>query len=367
MGIVNSEQELRAAIRREAERALADLVSGQTLRALLETTGRYDERCWQHCREQSWPGIGIPERHGGVGLGLAEICILLESMGAAAVGVPFLESSFAAGQAILRHGSEALRAEWLPRLADGSVIGLLSIAEVNAALPRRPALRWESGLLHGSKPAVPAAACADIAVLLVASAYGVALVLTDLRQSAVARTPLSTFDNSRGAADLKFHEATAVLLQPGDACAAAHELLDLQAVLAAHLQLGGAAKVLAMARDHAVQRRAFGQPIGAFQSIKHRLAEDYVLVELARASAAEAVAVLESADFSRAAMAARLLATEAYETTARDAVQIHGGIGVTWESDLHLHQRRARALALELGSTLAWEDRLAGTLAGELT
>jgi alkylation response protein AidB-like acyl-CoA dehydrogenase len=119
------------------------------------------------------------------------------------------------------------------------------------------------------------------------------------------------------------------------------------------------------ARDYANTRRAFGQPIGAFQSVKHRIAELYGLVEIARANAIRAAAADGTTEFLRAAAAARLSATESYDTAARDAVQIHGGIGVTWEAGLHLHMRRARSLAIEQGNAMFWEDLLVSELGWE--
>ena len=118
------------------------------------------------------------------------------------------------------------------------------------------------------------------------------------------------------------------------------------------------------ARDYANTRRAFGQPIGAFQSVKHRIAELYGLVEVARANCLHAASSEGSAEFLTAAAAARLSATEAYDAAARDGVQIHGGIGVTWESGLHLHVRRTRSLAIELGNVFFWEDLLVDELTG---
>jgi acyl-CoA dehydrogenase len=136
------------------------------------------------------------------------------------------------------------------------------------------------------------------------------------------------------------------------------------AVVTAHEQLGGAEALLFLARDYANTRRAFGQPIGAFQSVKHRIAELYGLVEIARANCIHAASREGQADFLQAAAAARLAATEAYDTAARDAVQVHGGIGVTWEGGLHLHVRRARSLAIEHGNILFWEDLLTEQLSG---
>jgi acyl-CoA dehydrogenase len=136
------------------------------------------------------------------------------------------------------------------------------------------------------------------------------------------------------------------------------------AVVTAHEQVGGAEALLTIARDYALTRKAFGQPIGAFQSIKHRIAEMYGLVEIARANCIHAASREGEADFLKAAAAARLSATEAYDTAARDGIQIHGGIGVTWETGLHLHMRRARSLAIEQGNMLFWEDLLAEQLSG---
>jgi alkylation response protein AidB-like acyl-CoA dehydrogenase len=137
------------------------------------------------------------------------------------------------------------------------------------------------------------------------------------------------------------------------------------AVVTAHEQVGGAEALLFIARDYANERKAFGQPIGAFQSVKHRIAELYGLVEIARANSIHAAAQEGEPGFLKAAAAARLSATEAYDTAARDTVQIHGGAGVTWDSGLHLHMRRARSLAIEQGNMLFWEDLLVDQLVGE--
>jgi acyl-CoA dehydrogenase len=189
------------------------------------------------------------------------------------------------------------------------------------------------------------------------------LVLAEL--AGVSRTAIDSFDNGRLFAELAFADTPATLLLEGEAArTAAFDTLARMAVVAAHEQLGGAEALLFTARDYANARKAFGQPIGAFQSVKHRIAELYGLVEIARANCIHAASREGQPDFLRAAAAARLSATEAYDTAARDAVQIHGGIGVTWEGGLHLHMRRARSLAIELGNMLFWEDALCAELVG---
>jgi acyl-CoA dehydrogenase len=193
--------------------------------------------------------------------------------------------------------------------------------------------------------------------------------------SGATRNPVDGFDNSRLYADLAFAEAPATLLARGEAARAlALDVLARMAVVTAHEQTGGAEALLTIARDYAVTRKAFGQPIGAFQSVKHRIAELYGLVEIARANCIHAAALADAADgtpngtanFLIAAADARISATEAYDTAARDCVQIHGGIGVTWEQGLHLHMRRARSLAIEQGNLLFWEDLLVDHLTGEV-
>jgi acyl-CoA dehydrogenase len=170
-----------------------------------------------------------------------------------------------------------------------------------------------------------------------------------------------TFDNSRCTADLSFKGLPVQRLADSGA---AQMLLDRLAVIAAFEQVGGADACMAQARDYANERQAFGQPIGKFQAIKHRIAEMYVANELARGNALRGALDLAegSAELPLHAAAARLSAINAYEFAAREAIQIHGAIGVTWEHDLHLHYRRSRALALELGSALEWEDILVDAL-----
>ncbi|MCA1662506.1 MAG: hypothetical protein LC648_10325 [Novosphingobium sp.] len=224
--------------------------------------------------------------------------------------------------------------------------------------------RLTAGGLTGEKPGVAAGAQAQIALVWALDEGEPALALAELDDA--DRTVLSGFDNSRGHADLRFAGAPATLVARSQHAAdLALDVLARMAVVTAHEQVGGAEALLHIARDYAVTRKAFGQPIGAFQSIKHRIAELYGLIEIARANAIHAASREGQADFVKAAAAARLSATEAYDTAARDTIQIHGGIGVTWESGLHLHMRRARSLAIEHGNMLFWEDLLAERLSGQ--
>jgi acyl-CoA dehydrogenase len=363
MSILYDEQQ--QAIADEAARILAARTSSQRLKELLEVTGDYDETFWETCREQGWTGIGIPEEEGGIGLGLIELGVIAEACGAVACGAPFLGTSFGVAQAILRHADPATRGAWLPRLASGQAIGAIAFAEGADMVPAAPTVRCANSRLTGDKPSVTGAAAADVAVVLASGEHGPVLALVALDAAGVTTTIFDTFDNSRCTADIAFDGAEAVVLDTPDALAAAQEILSLQAVITAHEQVGGAAKMMITARDYALTRHAFGQPIGGFQSVKHRIAEDYVLVELARANAVQAAATVGTPAFARNAAAARLTATEAYDTVSRDTVQVHGGIGVTWDADLHLHQRRARTLAIEQGPMIFWEEALVNEIMGD--
>ena len=359
--LYNEEQE---AIGNEANRVLSAQFDSPALKGLLESRGQFDEKFWATCQEQGWTGISIPEEFGGLGLGLIEQGIIAMACGRNAVGAPFLTSSYGAAQAIVLYGDDDAKAAWLEKLAAGEVIGTLAFAEKQSPVPAHPAVTFRNGRLNGTKEGVCASGAANLAIVLASGDQGPALVAVALDSDGVSRELLTTFDNSRLTGSLGFDSAEGTLLVEGAAALdAALHLLARQAVVTAHEQVGGAEAMMTKARDYSLERRAFGQPIGKFQSVKHRIAEMYVLVELARANAIHAAASEGQDDFLAAAAAARLTATEAYDTSARDGVQVHGGIGVTWEADLHLHVRRARTLANEQGNLFFWEDRLVDELA----
>jgi acyl-CoA dehydrogenase len=355
--------EVQRTIANEAQRLVQARTDSQVLLNLLESVGAFDVGFWQGAREQGWTGVTAPTDECGLGLGLIECGVISEAIGAAPAGAPFLAGGYGVIRALTTCKDTSTRGAWIARLATGDAIGAVAFAEGGAPLPTAPSVVFRDGALFGEKPAVPGGLHADVALVWASADEGPVLVLADLAHA--ARTPIATFDNSRCHGDLRFDGAPAVLLESGTrARRAALDLLGYMAVLAAHEQVGGAGRLLMIARDYANTRRAFGQPIGAFQSVKHRIAELYGLVEIARANCIHAAAQEGRPEFLRAAAAARICATEAYDTAARDCVQIHGGIGVTWEAGLHLHTRRARSLAIETGNIFFWEDVLAELLTG---
>jgi alkylation response protein AidB-like acyl-CoA dehydrogenase len=220
--------------------------------------------------------------------------------------------------------------------------------------------------LNGSKTVVPDLAVADFAIVAARSApgrdaRGISLYLVELDQSGVARTAQPTLDPSRGHGRLDCVDAKAELLgRVGQGGALITQVFDRAAVLTAFEQIGGADRALEMGRDYALDRMAFGRPIGSFQAIKHMLADMYVSATLARSNSYYGAWALSTgaSELPVAAATARVSATQAFQHCAKNNIQVHGGVGFTWAFDCHLYYRRANLLAVSLGSLSQWEDAL---------
>jgi alkylation response protein AidB-like acyl-CoA dehydrogenase len=314
-----------------------------------------------------WPGTAIPEAYRGLGLGALELCVIAEELGRVLAPVPFSSTVCTFAEALLLAGSDAQKQRCLPGVAAGELIGTFARAEgPGAVIPKSIRTAFGAGKISGAKIAVADGMEADVAVVLARTSdetgeRGLSLVLADLHGKGIVRKRQESIDPSRKRALLQFDDAPAELLGAvGDGWELQRRILDRAAVLMAFEQVGGADACLAMARDYALTRHAFGRPIGSFQAIKHRLADMYIANELARSNAWYAGwALLTNArELPLAAAAARVAATQAFDFAANESVQIHGGIGFTWEADCHLFQKRARELALALGPQRVWKDRL---------
>lgn len=310
-----------------------------------------------------WIGAAIPEEFGGAGLGYEGLCVLAEEMGRAVAPVPFASTAYLAAEAILTAGSDAQRREWLPKLADGSLIGCLALAEGNGSpSPAGVHARVVGGRLSGAKWPVADGGVADIAVVVACDEHRQpGLFLADL--SAVRKRDLTTLDPTRNQARLDFDSLPVEPLGFGG-WGAVQRVLDRAAILFAFEQVGGADACLRMAREYAMERFAFGRPIGSFQAIKHKLADMYVALELARSNAYYGAWALEAdaTDLPLAAATARVSATEAFHLASKENIQTHGGIGFTWAVDCHLFYRRSKQLGLAIGSAPFWKDRLVDLL-----
>ena len=353
-------------LREQAQRFLRENCTPKAVRAVLEGKTPYDAALWRSMAEMGWLGAAIPEAYDGLGLGYEALCVLAEELGRALAPVPFASSIALAAEAILAAGSEAQKREYLPKLARGEIIATLALAE-GAGDPREANIhaRLADGRITGTKWPVPDATFAELAVVAVRDGPGVSLVLLDLSERGVRRRTLASVDPSRDQAKIDFAEAPAVLLgEAHQGWNTIRGVLDRAAILTAFEQVGGASAALAMAIAYAKERFAFGRPIGSFQAIKHRLADIYVATELARSNAYYGAWALtaDSAELPLAAATARVSASEAFFFAAKENIQVHGGVGYTWDYDCHLYYRRAKHLALALGSARHWKDRVVSEL-----
>lgn len=357
---LSEEQEL---LRDQVRALLEKRATPALLRRLIEEDAGWDEALWRETANLGLLGAAIPEANGGVGLGALDLCVIAEEMGRFVAPIPFLSSICLAAEAIVLAGSEAQKAAWLPKLASGEMIGCFALTEGDGAPNDRSfGCKVAQGKLSGVKSPVPDAEIAHVCVVAV---QGGGLALVPMRQAGVVSEPLKGFDQLRRHARVRFDGATAELLNGEGAASALQRLLDRAAVYEAFEQIGGAESALYMARDYALQRYIFGRQLASYQAVKHNLANILVSIELARSNALYAAGAIDDdlADAAAAAATARLGATQAYETAARENLQTHGGIGFTWEANCHFHYRRARLLALNLGSREVWTNRLIGALA----
>jgi len=352
-------------LRDELRRYLAKASPTAEVRKVLEGEAPYSEAVWKGLAELGVLGAGLPEDYGGAGGGYLELCVVAEELGRALAAVPFASSIMLAAEFILQAGSEEQKKNYLPRLAAGSLIGTFALAEgPGPVTPNRIQLAG-GATLNGAKSPVLDGAIADIAIVAARDAgpgeRGLSLFIVDLKARGVTRTPLATIDPTRPQVRIDFADAPAERLgAQGEAWATVSRVFDTAAVLTAFEQIGGADRALEMARDYALERMAFGRPIGSFQAIKHILADMYVSATLARSNALYAAWALStgSAELPQSAAAARVSATKAFQHCAKNNTQVHGGMGFTWAFDCHLFYKRSNLLALTLGSQSQWEDKL---------
>ena len=356
-------------LRDQARKFLSQHAAPAKVRRILEGAEPYDKELWRGMAEQGWPGTAIPESHGGAGFGYLELCVIAEELGRSLAPTPFASSVYLATEALLLAGSDAQKKTWLPKLAMGEAIGCFAFAEGAAApSPKTIATRAKDGRLTGTKLPVADGDVADLAVVVARTGDddALSLFLVDLNGKGVTRTSVKTVDPTRSHGRIVFDGAAAEPLgAPGAGWPLVQRLLDRAAVLVAFEQVGGAQAALDMGREYAMGRFAFGRPIASFQAIKHKLVDMYVAIELARSNAYYGAWALStnSPELPVAAAAARVSATEAFWLAAKENIQTHGGMGFTWEFDCHLYYRRAKLLALSLGSARRWKHALMNALA----
>ena len=350
-GLSEEQQQLKTSAR---ELLAGECPTTAVRRAMASDDGTLPE-LYGEIAKLGWTGLIVPEKFGGAGLGMLDMAVLLEEQGYAAMPGPFLFSSMIATEGLVRGGGEELKAKWLKRIADGTAVGTIAIAETN---DRAPSL-GKDGDLDG-RVMVPYARLADFIVVAARTRNdGLSMALVEPKSKGVTVKPLKHLDLTRRVASVEFKGAASFPLSGGEGLY--QRLLDVGAVAIAADSLGGMQRALDMAVDYSKVREQFGKPIGSFQALKHAAAEIVADLEPARSLLWYAAYVLDAMpkEASRLAAMAKARLCEVYSRGTDRAVLMHGGIGFTWEHDIHLWFKRARFNESYLGSPAFYRERVA--------
>jgi alkylation response protein AidB-like acyl-CoA dehydrogenase len=352
-------------IQESARSFLAEEAGADRRRKVLGTPEGWDVELWKRLGgEMGWTGIMIPEEFGGAGLGAIELGLILEEMGRVLAVTPFFETAALAAPAILFAGSGAQKE---------ALLGPIAAGDVSATFALRSSSRdfdldhigpvFEGGALSGEAHFAPFAHAVDLLIVAARTGSGVGLIALPTNTPGVSITRLASLDETRPYSKITFNAvqiaADAVLGAPGQAADALTRTLAMAAALLSAEQTGGADYSLEAVVEYSQQRVQFDRPIGSFQAVKHQFADMMLLVEAARSAAYYACAAQTSDEAAEAASVARIYCSDAFVRCASDAVQLHGGIGFTWEHHAHLYFKRARSSATLLGSPVQHRETIA--------
>jgi alkylation response protein AidB-like acyl-CoA dehydrogenase len=370
----SEEQEM---LRKSARDFLAKEAPMTWVRRMMEDDRGFEDGQWKKMAELGWMGLILPEQYGGSGLDFVDLVVILEEMGRAVLPGPFFSTVILGGVALAEGGSEAQKRELLPKVAAGDLRVTLAQLEPSArwdaegiALEARPA--GSDYRLSGTKLFVPDAHTADL--LIVAGrapgskgSDGISLFLVDARAKGITTTLLKTMDQTRKLCEVVLQDvavpAGRVLGTTGKGWALLTRLVDRGKVGLCAEMCGGAQKVLEMSVEYAKVREQFGRPIGSFQAIQHKCANMLVEVESSKSAtyyAAWAVAN-DVPEAPLAAAMAKAYCSDAYRHTAGEGIQIHGGIGFTWEHDMHIYFKRAKSSEVTFGDA-TWNREIVAQL-----
>jgi alkylation response protein AidB-like acyl-CoA dehydrogenase len=369
----NEEQEmLRATARKFLEN---ECTSDFVRKRMAEPAGVTDE-FWAKLAEQGWLGLVYPEEYGGSGLGFVDLTVLMEEMGRAVMPGPFFSTVLLGGLTILEAGSAGQKKAWLPRIADGTARATLAWTE--------PSARWDAGgvtvaakaggggfRLNGTKLFVLDAHLADVLVVVARTREGgrpeegLSLFLVPRDARGVEVQLLPTMDQTRKLCEVTLGDvavaADGLLGARDGGWAPLARVVERATVALCAEMCGGAQRVLDMTTEYAKIRIAFGRPIGAYQGVKHRAADMLVDVENAKSLTYYAAWAMDenAPDAALAASMAKAYVSDAYRKVAGAGIQLHGGIGFTWEHDLHLYFKRAKSSEFTFGDATFHRERVA--------
>ena len=349
-------------IQKNAREYLTEHGTLDVCRRVLESDEPYAQDLWKGVAEMGWLGTAVPEEYGGTGLGHLELVLIAQEVGRALAPIPFSSSVYLATEALMQFGSEEQKKQWLPGLCSGERIGTFAAVEMLGD-PELDEVEssFSGGKLSGQKVPVLDGDVANLAIVLAKDGAGHSLLVVDLAGAGVTRAALESFDPSRSQARLSFDGAAAeVLGEAGKGVEQAERLLDRAAVMMGFEQIGGSERALDVTREYTMGRYAFGRPIASFQALKHRMADMYAQNQIALSNGYYASWALSTGneELALAACNVRVAASDAFVLAAEEMIQMHGGVGYTWEFDCHLFYRRAKLLGLALGSASAWREKL---------
>ncbi|MFG2959384.1 acyl-CoA dehydrogenase family protein [Streptomyces sp. NPDC048291] len=354
---------------RSAVREFLDAKSPEdAVRKLMESEPRFDPDVWAQATDQlRLPALAVPEEYGGDGFGPVELGVVLEEMGRALFCAPFFATVVLAAQALLASGDQEACARHLPGIAGGTTTATLAVAEDHGSwdpvlISTRAVPDGDGGWrLTGRKCFVVDGTTADLLLVVARTVAGPSLFAVDRAAVGVMAAPMETLDATRAMARLTLDAVPATLVGvQGAGGRLMADVLDIATVALAAEQAGGARRCLETSTEYARTRQQFGRPIGSFQAVKHKCADMLVQVELAEAAAREAalLAAEGAADFPVAAAVAHACCSRAYLSVAMENIQVHGGIGFTWEHPAHLYFRRAKSSQLLFGGPAVYHERL---------
>jgi alkylation response protein AidB-like acyl-CoA dehydrogenase len=368
----NEEQEL---LRNTARKFFENECPSDTVRRLMETPEGINAELWKKLAEQGWLGLIYPEQYDGMGLGLVDLVVLMEEMGRAVAPGPYFSTVLLGGLAVLEAGSDAQKKEWLPRIAAGDRRVALAWMEPSAQLgpagvTLTAAAKAGKYTLSGTKLFVHDAHTADALVVAArtgpgAGADGISLFLLPKGAKGLEVTLLPTMDQTRKLCEVACADVTvgadALLGAAGAGWAPLARVLDHATVALCAEMCGGAQKVLDMTVEYAKIRQAFGRPIGSYQGVKHRAADMLVDVENSKSITYYAAWALDegSPEAPLAVSMAKAYVSDAFRRVAAAGIQLHGGIGFTWEHDLHLYFKRAKGSEFTFGDATYHRERVA--------
>ncbi len=341
------------ALRQEGRRFLEQQCPTSHVREFIEDPGGWSRALWKQMADLGWMGMPFGEEHGGVGLGYLELMLLLEELGRVVAPVPFLSSVGICGMAIARVGSDEQKERLLPAIASGEKVAALAWVDAPEGFALDGVTMPAGERLSGTKQVVLDAPAADVFLVAARDADHTTLFIIEEGFEVI---PAQAYDLTRPLGTVTFDAAPAAPL-PGDAALAWR-----YAVASACAELIGVAQqAVDLSVAYAKEREQFGRPIGGFQAVKHKLAEMHTEVDAARAATYYACWAVDTdaEDADVAVSVAKSFASDACAHAAGEAIQVHGGIGYTWEHDIHLYTRRAKSLQAFMGDAHHHRERIA--------